>query len=195
MKKEIIPSLLLTIVCILFFSGVYPAIIWGIAQIVPNKGEGFTIKDSKGKYYYENIGQKFTDDKYFWSRPSSVNYNVSGPGYSGPGSGGTNKGPDNPDYLVTVQAAIDTFMVHNPGINKADIPSDMVTSSGSGLDPHISVEGAEIQVARIAKVRGLDKNKVEELVKAHIEGPMLGMGPERVNVLKLNIDLDNLTAK
>ena len=195
MKKEIIPSLLLTIVCILFFSGVYPAIIWGIAQIVPNKGEGFTIKDGNGKYYYENIGQKFTDDKYFWSRPSAVNYNVSGPGYSGPGSGGSNKGPDNPDYLVTVQAAIDTFMVHNPGVNKADIPSDMVTASGSGLDPHISVEGAEVQVARIAKVRGLDKNKVEELVKVHIEGPMWGMGPERVNVLKLNIDLDNLTAK
>jgi len=195
MKKEIIPSLLLTIVCIVFFSGIYPAIIWGIAQIVPNKGEGFTVKDSKGKYYYANIGQKFTDDKYFWSRPSSVNYNVSGPGYSGPGSGGTNKGPDNPDYLVTVQAAIDTFMKHNPDVKKADIPSDLVTSSGSGLDPHISVEGAEVQVARIAKVRGIDKNKVEELVKAHIEGPIWGMGPERVNVLKLNIDLDNLTAK
>ena len=185
MKKEIIPSLILTIVCILFFSGVYPLIMWGIAQAAPNKGEGFIIKDSKGKYYYENIGQKFSDDKYFWSRPSAVGYNAAG-------SGGSNKGPDNPDYLVQVQATIDTFMVHNPGINKADIPSDMVTASGSGLDPHISVQGAEIQVTRIAKVRGLDKNKVEALVKAHIDGPMWGMGPERVNVLKLNIDLDNL---
>ena len=106
--------------------------------------------------------------------------------------GGSNKGPDNPDYLAQVQATIDTFMLHNPGINKADIPSDMVTASGSGLDPHISVRGAEIQVSRIAKVRGLDKNKVEALVKKHIDGPMWGMGPERVNVLKLNIDLDNL---
>ncbi len=185
MKKEIIPSLILTVVCILFFSGVYPAVIWGIAQIAPNKGEGIIIKDSKGKYYYENIGQMFSDDKYFWSRPSAVNYNAAG-------SGGSNKGPDNPDYLVQVQATIDTFMVHNPGINKADIPSDMVTASGSGLDPHISVQGAEIQVARIAKVRRLDQNKVEELVKAHIDGPMYRMGPERVNVLKLNIDLDNL---
>ena len=185
MKKEIIPSLILTIVCILFFSGVYPAVIWGIAQIGPNKGEGITIKDSKGKYYYENIGQKFSDDKYFWSRPSAVNYNAAG-------SGGSNKGPDNPDYLLQVQATIDTFMVHNPGINKADIPSDMVTASGSGLDPHISIEGAEVQVTRIAKVRGLDKSKVEALVKAHIDGPMSGMGPERVNVLKLNLDLDNL---
>jgi potassium-transporting ATPase KdpC subunit len=185
MKKEIIPSLLLTIVCILFFSGVYPMIIWGIAQLAPNKGEGFIVKDSKGKYYYENIGQKFSDDKYFWSRPSAVGYNAAG-------SGGSNKGPDNPDYLAQVQGTIDSFMVHNPGINKADIPSDMVTASGSGLDPHISVQGAEVQVARIAKVRGLDKNKVEDLVRAHIDGPMLGMGPERVNVLKLNIDLDNL---
>jgi K+-transporting ATPase ATPase C chain len=113
-------------------------------------------------------------------------------GYNAAGSGGSNKGPDNPDYLVQVQATIDTFMDHNPGISKADIPSDMVTASGSGLDPHISVQGTEIQVARIARVRRLDKTKVEELVKAHIEAPMLGMGPERVNVLKLNIDLDNL---
>ncbi len=183
MKKEIIPSLLLTVVCIVFFSGVYPILMWGIAQVAPNNGEGFVIKDAKGKYYYENIGQKFSDDKFFWSRPSAV-------GYAANGSGGSNKGPDNPDYLVGVKAAIDSFMLHNPGINKADIPSDMVTSSGSGLDPHISVEGAEIQVARIAKVRGLDKSKVEALVKAHVDGPMLGMGPERVNVLKLNIDLD-----
>ncbi len=185
MKKEIIPSLLLTIVCILFFSGVYPAVIWGIAQVAPNKGEGIIVKDKSGKYYYSNIGQKFTADKYFWSRPSAVNYNAAG-------SGGSNKGPDNPDYLAQVQATIDTFMVHNPGVNKADIPSDMVTASGSGLDPHISVQGADVQVARVAKVRGLEKDKVEALVKAHIEGPMMGMGPERVNVLKLNLDLDNL---
>ena len=185
MKKEIIPSILLTIVCILFFSGVYPVVMWGIAQLAPNKGEGFIVKDNKGKYYYENIGQKFSDDKYFWSRPSAVGYNAAG-------SGGSNKGPDNPDYLAQVQAAIDTFILHNPGINKADIPSDMVTASGSGLDPHISVEGAEIQVTRVAKVRGLDKSKVEALVKAHIDGPMWGMGPDRVNVLKLNLDLNNL---
>ena len=175
----------MTIICILFFSGVYPVVMWGIAQLAPNKGEGFIVKDSNGKYYYENIGQKFSDDRYFWSRPSAVGYNAAG-------SGGSNKGPDNPDYLVQVQAAIDTFIQHNPGINKADIPSDMVTASGSGLDPHISAEGAEIQVARVAKVRGLDKSKVETLVKAHIEGPMWGMGPDRVNVLKLNLDLNNL---
>ena len=185
MKKEIIPSLILTLVCLLLFSGVYPAIVWGIAQLAPNKGEGFIIKDGKGKYYYENIGQKFSDDKYFWSRPSAVNYNAAG-------SGGSNKGPDNPDYLAQVQGNIDSLMAHNPGISKADIPSEMVTMSGSGIDPHISVQGAEVQVGRIAKVRGLDKSKVEALVKAHTEGPLMGMGPARINVLKLNIDLDEL---
>ncbi len=185
MKKELIPSLILTVICIVFFSGVYPLLMWGIAQMAPNHGEGFVVKDSKGKYYYENIGQKFTDDKYFWSRPSGVDYNAAG-------SGGSNKAPDNPDYLADVQKRIDTFMTHNPGIKKAEIPSDMVTASGSGLDPHISVEAANIQVARIAKQRGFDNNKVAALVKAHIEAPMYGMGPERINVLKLNIDLDNI---
>ncbi len=185
MRKEILPSIKLTILFILLFCVVYPAIIWGVAQLVPNKGEGFVIKDGKGKYYYESIGQKFTADKYFWSRPSAVNYNAAG-------SGGSNKGPDDPEYLVQVQGVIDTFLKHDPGIVKADIPSDMVTASGSGLDPHISVQGAEIQVLRVAKARGLDKNKVEALVKACIEGPVYGMGPIRLNVLNLNLALDNL---
>ncbi len=184
MKKEIIPSLLLTVICILFFSGIYPAVIWAIAQVAPNKGEGIIIKDNKGKYYYENIGQKFSDDKYFWSRPSAVNYNAAG-------SGGSNKGPDNPDYLAQVQATIDTFVKHNPGINKADIPSDMVTASGSGLDPNISVQGALIQIPRIAKARGLSENTVKVLVNNNIQKPLWGiLGPEHINVLKLNIDLD-----
>jgi len=185
MKNEIIPSLLLTIVCILFFSGVYPAVIWGIAQLAPNKGEGFVVKATNGKEYYENIAQSFTKDNYFWPRPSAVGYNANG-------SGGSNKGPNNPDLLKQVQDRIDTFLVHNPGVKTADIPIDMVTASGSGLDPHISVQGAMVQVARVAKARGLDSKKVDALVQNHIDKPMYGMGPERVNVLKLNIDLDNL---
>lgn len=185
MKKELMPSMLLTLLCIVFFSGVYPLIIWVFAQVVPGHGEGVTLTDATGKKYYENIGQKFSEDKYFWSRPSAVGYNAAG-------SGGSNKGPDNPDYLAQVQATIDSFLKHNPGIQKSDIPSDMVTASGSGLDPHISVQGAEVQVARIAQVRGIGKNVLEALIQAHIEGPMLGMGPERINVLKLNLDLDSL---
>lgn len=188
MKKEIIPSIILTIVCIILLAGVYPAVVWGIAQLAPNKGEGFIIKGRGNGYYYENIGQNFSNDKYFLSRPSAVAYNAAG-------SGGSNKGPDNPDYLIQVQARIDTFIVHNPGISKIDIPSDLVTASGSGLDPHISVQAATIQIRRIAKFRGLAEIQVAAMVKAHIEAPLYGMGPERINVLKLNIDLDNTTLK
>jgi K+-transporting ATPase ATPase C chain len=185
MKKELLPSILLTIVSIVLLAWVYPAIVWGIAQFAPNKGEGFVIKGKDNKDYYENIGQNFTEDKYFWSRPSAVSYNAAG-------SGGSNKGTDNPDYLLQVQARIDTFMAHNPGINKRDIPSDLVTASGSGLDPHISVQGAKIQIKRIAGSRGLTVVQVAAIVKTHIEAPMFGMGPERINVLQLNIDLDKM---
>ena len=187
MKNEIIPSILLSVICIILLSGIYPAIVWGIAQMAPDKGEGIVIKEKRGRYFYENIGQNFSDDKYFWSRPSAVNYNAAG-------SGGSNKGPDNPDYLLSVQARTDSFMTHNPGVNREDIPSDMVTASGSGLDPHISIEGAMVQVKRIAKLRNLDENKVSKIVRDHIDAPVYGMGPERINVLKLNLALDNLTA-
>jgi len=184
MKKEIITSIILTIVCILFFTGIYPAIVWGIAQLAPNHGNGIIIKAGDGKVYYENIAESFTKDNYFWSRPSAVNYNANG-------SGGSNKGPDNPELLNLVQARIDTFLAHNPDVKKSDIPVDMVTASGSGLDPHISVQAALIQDSRIARARGLSKDVVDELVRIHIEKPF-GIGPEYVNVLKLNIDLDKL---
>jgi len=135
---------------------------------------------------YANIGQKFSVDKYFWSRPSAVNYNAAG-------SGGSNKGPSNPDYLKDVQAKIDTFMVHNPGINKSEIPADMVTASGSGLDPNISTQAAMVQVKRIAKTRNIPEDKINQLVESKIEKPLIGMfGPEKINVLKLNIALDQL---
>ncbi len=183
MKKELLPALLLTIVCIVFFCVVYPGIVWLIAQASPNKGEGFVIT-ANGKTYYENIAQKFTDDKYFWSRPSAVDYNAAG-------SGGSNKGPTNPDYLADVQKRIDTFMAHNPDIKKSDIPSDMVTASGSGLDPDISVQGANVQVARVAKLRGLSVDAVTSLVRKHTDKPLFGiLGPEKINVLKLNLALD-----
>jgi K+-transporting ATPase ATPase C chain len=185
MKKEIVPSLLLTLVCLVFFSGIYPLVIWGIAQVAPNKGEGFIV-EANGKKYYENVAQKFTDDKYFWSRPSAVDYNAAG-------SGGSNKGPFNPDFLSDVQKRIDTFVAHNPGIAKSDIPSDMVTASGSGLDPDISHQGAVVQIKRIALVRHLPEDKLMKLVDEHTDKPFLGIfGPEKVNVLKLNIALNSI---
>ena len=185
MKTNIIPAVKLTIITLVFFSGIYTAVIWGIAQLAPNGGKGEVVTVG-GKKYYTNIGQTFTQDKYFYSRPSAVGYNSAG-------SGGSNKGPSNPDYLATVQARIDTFLVHNPGVEKKDIPVEMVTASGSGLDPDITSKSALVQVKRIAAIRKLSPESVEQLVAKNTEGPLLGMfGPEKVNVLKLNIALDEL---
>lgn len=185
MKENIFTAIRLTFISLLFFSGIYTLIVLGVAQFAPNKGEGNIIKENS-KTYYSNVGQKFTDDKYFWSRPSAVDYNAAG-------AGGSNKGPTNPEYLAQVQARIDTFLVHNPGIKKEEIPSDLVTASGSGLDPNISVQAAHIQVKRIAKLRGIAAANIEQLIISNIEKPLLGLiGTERVNVLKLNLALDNL---
>ncbi len=185
MKENIFPAIRLTVICLLFFSGIYTLIVWGVAQFSTNAGKGEIIKQDN-KIYYANVGQKFTNDNYFYSRPSAVAYNAAG-------AGGSNKGPSNPDYLKDVQARIDTFLVHNPGINKSDIPSDLVTASGSGLDPHISVQAANVQVKRIAKIRGIAEGNLQQLIISNTEKPLLGfLGTERINLLKLNIALDNL---
>ena len=185
MKQHIIPALKLTFVALVFFTVIYPLIIWGVAQISPNAGEGHVIEQN-GKKYYSNIGQSFTNDKYFWSRPSAVDYNAAG-------SGGSNKGPSNEAYLAEVYTRIDIFMLHNPNVNKANIPVDLITASGSGLDPDISVQAARIQVSRIAKIRQMEEAKLLELINIQTEKPFLGLlGPEKINVLKLNIALDNL---
>jgi potassium-transporting ATPase KdpC subunit len=186
MKEHILPAIRLTIVCILFFCGVYTLFILGIAQAAPAKGKGETVTANGRVVGYKLIGQKFTDDKYFWSRPSAVDYNAAG-------SGGSNKGPTNPDYLKTVQDRIDSFLVHNPGIKKEEIPSELVTASGSGQDPDLSPAAAYIQVKRVAAVRNISEEKIRALVSQHIEKPLLGLfGTEKVNLLQLNIDLDNL---
>jgi K+-transporting ATPase ATPase C chain len=186
MKTNIIISLKLTLVLLIITSGLYPLLIAGVGKAAPGGGKGKTLSVSGHVVGYERVGQKFTEDKYFWGRPSAVDYNAAG-------SAGSNKGPGNPDYLATVQARIDTFLAHNPGIDKAQIPADLVTASGSGLDPDISPDAAKIQIARIARVRNIAPEKIEALVNEHIEGPLLGMfGPPKVHVLKLNIALDEL---
>ncbi|MFW2137179.1 K(+)-transporting ATPase subunit C [Chryseobacterium sp. TY4] len=185
MKNNILPALRMSLVLILVLAVAYPALMWGIAQLSPNQGKG-EIVTYQGKKYYSNVGQKFDNDNYFWSRPSAVDYNAAG-------SGASNKGATNPEYLKEVEARIQHFQKHNPGIAKQDIPMDMITASGSGLDPHISVKAAEVQAKRIASLRQLSETKVLDLIKTETEKPALGLfGPEKINVLKINIALDQL---
>ena len=184
MKKNLLISLKLTIVMILICSGLYPLLIAGIGKATPGSGKGETISANGRVVGYEKVGQKFTDDKYFQGRPSAVDYNAAG-------SAGSNKGPSNPDYLQIIQARIDSFLVHNPGITKEQIPAELVTASGSGLDPHITPASAYIQVKRIATVRSVPENKVKALVDEAIESSWIGPG-EVINVLKLNVALDQL---
>jgi len=185
MKTNIIPAIRLTLFCALFFSGFYTMSIWGIAQLAPNQGNGF-VTNGNGKHYHTNVAQAFTKDRYFWPRPSAVDYNAAG-------SGGSNKGPSNPDYLALVQSRIDTFLLKNPGIAKKDIPAEMVTASGSGLDPHLSLAAANVQVKRIAKARNVSEIQINQLIAQHLEKPLLGLlGTEKLNVLQLNLALDKL---
>ncbi|HTN07930.1 K(+)-transporting ATPase subunit C [Agriterribacter sp.] len=186
MKKNVLISLKLTVVMILLCAVLYPLLIAGISKMAPGGGKGVTVTVNGKVVGYERIGQQFTDDKYFRGRPSAVDYNAAG-------SGGSNKGPSNPDYLQIVQERIDSFLVHNPGVKKEEIPADLVTASGSGLDPDISPAAAYIQVKRIAAIRQISPEKLKTLIDKHIDKPLGGMlGPSKVNVLKLNIALDAL---
>lgn len=186
MKKYLLPSIKLTALLIVLLAGIYPLFIAAVAKMAPGKGDGVTVMHHGKVVGFANVGQKFTEDKYFWGRPSAVDYNAAG-------SGGSNKGPSNPDYLKIVEERIDTFLVHNPAIKREDIPAELVTASGSGLDPHLSPAGAYAQVARVAKTRGIPAAQVQQLVAANTKGPLFGLfGPATVNVLQLNMALDDL---
>lgn len=163
--------------------GIYFGMVTLIGKMAPGGGDGETILVNGKVVGYEKVGQQFTEDRYFRGRPSAVDYNASG-------SGGSNKGPSNPDYLALVQERIDSFLVHNPSITKEQLTAELVTASGSGLDPHISHAAAMIQVDRVARIRKLEKSKIKDLVNNHIEKNPLG--PDLVHVLRLNIALDAL---
>jgi K+-transporting ATPase ATPase C chain len=187
MKNYLLIGIKLTATTLILFGVLYPLLITGVAKLVaPNGGKGEEVKVDGKVVGFELIGQKFEDDRYFNSRPSAVDYNAAA-------TGGSNKGPTNPEYLAQVQARIDTFLVHNPDVKKSEIPVDLVTASGGGLDPHISPQSAKVQIARIARMRKIDVSKIENLVNSYIEEPMLGLGTSWVHVLHLNIALDKLT--
>lgn len=181
MKQHLLPATRLTIVCLLIFMVAYPLLIWGIAQASPNNGDGEIITLHGKAIGYKLLGQRFTDDKYFNGRPSAVDYNAAG-------SGGSNKGPSNPEYLKMVEDRTDTFLAHNPTITKAHVPAELVTASGSGLDPDISPEAALVQVKRIAVVRKMSEEQVKNLVSVYAQKSLIA--PAKVNVLQLNIALD-----
>ena len=184
MKQHLLPAIKLTLACLVLFCGVYALLIFGIAQAAPNRGEGQTVSVNNRIVGYALEGQAFTADRYFNGRPSAAGYNAAG-------SSGSNKGPSNPEYLRTVQDRIDTFLVHNPTVKKASIPSDLVTASGSGLDPDISLPGAMVQAERIARTRNLSVEKINALIQGNMEKSVFN-GMEKINVLKLNIALDNI---
>lgn len=182
--KTIFSALRLTLVCLIFFSMLYPLVITGIAQLAPAKGKGETLALNGRIVGFKNVGQKFTNPVYFQSRPSAVDYNAAG-------SGGSNKGPSNPAYLKEVQERIDTFLEQHPSLDRNDVPAEMVTASGSGLDPNISETAALVQVQRVAKARNVPEGAIRQLVENNTEHSLFGLSI--VNVLQLNIQLDEQT--
>ena len=187
MISTLFKSFKLTIAFRLLFSICYIFVLWIFAQVAgPNKGNAEVLELNGKVVGAANIGQNFTEDIYFWGRPSCA-----GDGYDASSSAGSNKGPSNEEYLSEVKARIDTFLVHHPYLTREEVPAEMVTASASGLDPDISPKAAYAQVQRVAQARGLSPESVMALVNANTEGPLLGLfGPEKVNVLKLNIALE-----
>jgi len=186
------PAIVMIIVMTVVTGAIYPLVVTGIAQVaMPHKANGSLIESGGKPVGSELIGQPFSDPKHFWSRPSATSpypYNASN-------SGGSNQGPLNPALSDAVKDRIKALREADPG-NTAPVPVDLVTASASGLDPHISPAAAEYQVARVAKARNLDPQKVRALVAEATEGRQLGfLGEPRVNVLKLNLALDAGAAK
>jgi len=187
--KEIKPAILMFIVFTIICGGIYPAVVTGIASVAfPKQAKGSFITDKDNREIGSSlIGQPFSDPKYFWPRPSAT----TDFGYNPAGSSGSNAGPTNPDYLKTVGGRVKTLQ--DSGVT-GSVPAELVQASASGLDPHISPEAAKVQIARLAKARGMSEEDLTKLVAAHTEGRQLGfLGEPRVNVLELNLELDKLT--
>jgi potassium-transporting ATPase KdpC subunit len=199
MLREIRPAIVLVIALTLITGLVYPLVMTGIAGVLfPNQAQGSLVEVDGKVVGSALIGQEFTSDKYFHGRPSATTApdpndstkTVPAP-YNAANSGGSNLGPTNKALVDRVKADVDKLKQENPS---AAVPIDLVTTTGSGLDPHISPEGALFQVPRVAKARNMSEDQVRQLVNDHVEGRFLGLlGEPRVNVLALNVALDAAT--
>jgi len=187
MWSSLVPAVRMLVVLSLLTGVVYPVVTWGIAQVAFRDAANGSLITSNGKAVGSAlIGQPFGDPKHFWSRPSATSPQP----YNGGSSSGSNLGPRNPALADAVADRIKALREADPG-NSAPVPADLVTTSGSGLDPHISLAAAEFQVARVAKARGMSPEAVRALVAQNTEGRTFGvLGESRVNVLKLNLALD-----
>jgi K+-transporting ATPase ATPase C chain len=190
--KQLRPALLSLLLFTLITGGIYPALVTVLGQLLfPHQANGSLIVRDGKAVGSELIGQPFADPAYFWGRPSAT-----GPfPYNAAASSGSNLGPTNPALLEAIKGRIEALKQADPD-NRAPIPVDLVTTSASGLDPHISPAAAFYQVSRVAKARGLPVDQVQTLVTEHIEGRQWGVfGEPRVNVLKLNLALDTRSSK
>lgn len=187
-RKQIWPAIGMTLLLCLITGFVYPGVVTALAQVLFSRQANGSLVTVNGKVVGSSlIGQPFTRAEYFHPRPSAA-----GSGYDAGASSATNKGPTDLKLADTLVAQAVNDVVTNDGARKGNIPSDMVTSSGSGLDPHISPANARLQVGRVARARGIDSARVRSLLDAHTEGRQFGFfGEPRVNVLLLNIALDS----
>ena len=185
MKKNLITAVLMTVATTILLGVAYPLLVTGIATVLfPANANGQLIQRDGKAIGSRIIGQAFTGPGYFHSRQSAA-----GNGYDAANSGGTNLGPTNKKLIDRVQQDTASLQAENPGNS---VPVDLVTTSASGLDPHISPASAEFQVPRIARERGMSTDEIRQLVAKHTAGRQLGfLGEPRVNVLELNLDLDS----
>jgi K+-transporting ATPase ATPase C chain len=186
MVREIRQGALFTLVTMVMLGGAYHLALWGIGRVVfPQQAEGSLIRRADGTVVGSRlIAQKFERPEYFHPRPSAADYNAAS-------TSGSNYGPSNPDHLKLVRERLDAI-VQQDGVGPGEVPSEMVTASGAGMDPHIPPAAAALQATRVARSRGIDLDRVRELIAAHTEPPALGfLGRTRVNVLELNLALDS----